>query len=79
MKDDFLARITISPNVCHGKPCIRGMRYPVEVLLEYMASGMTHSDILEEFSDLESNDLLACLQFAARISKVKSTSDIVQL
>ena len=41
-----LDRITIDPNICHGKPCIRGMRYPVENVLEWLASGMTIDDIL---------------------------------
>ena len=57
-------RITIDPEVCHGKPCIRGMRYPVESMLEYLAGGDTIDDVLGEFPDLEREDLLACLEFA---------------
>ena len=52
-------RITIDPAICHGKPCIRGLRYPVENVLEWLASGMSIEDIL------------AALAFAARLSHVK--------
>jgi len=68
----LLNRITIDPTVCHGKPTIRGLRYPVEALLEYLAGGDTFEDILAEFPDLEREDLQACIQFAARSLKVKS-------
>lgn len=57
--DPLLARITIDPAVCHGKPCIRGLRYPVETLLDLLSSGMTHDEILGDYEDLERNDLLA--------------------
>lgn len=67
----LLERITIDPNICHGKPCIRGMRYPVEVLLELLSSGMSIEDILADYEDLEREDLLAVLVFAARLSQVK--------
>lgn len=65
-------RITIDPEICHGKPVIRGMRYPVENILEYLAAGDSFEDILVEFPDLEREDLLACLQFAAATLKVRS-------
>lgn len=54
-----LDRITTSPAICHGKPTVRGLRYPVEVLLELLASGMTIEEILEDYPDLERDDLLA--------------------
>lgn len=63
---DLLDRITIDPEVCHGVPCIRGMRHPVETVLEYLAGGDTAEDILAEFSELEKEDILACIAFAAR-------------
>jgi uncharacterized protein (DUF433 family) len=53
--------ITIDPAVCHGKPCIRGMRYPVEGILEWLASGMTIEDILGDYEDLQREDILAAL------------------
>lgn len=69
--DPLLSRITIDPAICHGKPCIRGLRYPVETLLELLSSGMTPDDILADYEDLEREDLLAVLAFAARLSRTK--------
>ncbi len=68
---DWLSRITIKPDVCHGKPTIRGLRYPVEWLLEMLSSGMTVEQILADYEDLEREDILAALAYAARISQVK--------
>lgn len=67
----FPERITIDPDICHGKPCIRGLRYPVEIMLELLSSGMTIDDILDDYEDLEREDILAVLAFAARLSQVK--------
>src|SRR4051812_8711046 len=53
----FAGRITIDPEICHGKPCIRGMRYPVESMLEYLAGGDSIEQVLREFPDLEREDL----------------------
>jgi uncharacterized protein (DUF433 family) len=61
----LLARITLDPAVCHGKPCVRGLRYPVETLLDLLRSGMSHDDILADYEDLERDDLLAVLAYAA--------------
>jgi uncharacterized protein (DUF433 family) len=69
----LLHRITVDPEICHGKPVIRGLRYPVESMLEYMAGGDSVDDILAEFPDLERDDLLACLEFAATAVKLKSS------
>ncbi|TLU85895.1 MAG: DUF433 domain-containing protein [Chlorobium sp.] len=66
-------RITIDPNICHGKPCIRGLRYPVENVLEWLAGGMSIDDILCDYEDLERADILATLAYAARLAHVKST------
>lgn len=63
MNEQLLSRITINPEICHGKPIIRGLRYPVENVLELLASGMSHAEILENYEDLEEEDLLACLVF----------------
>ena len=57
--------ITIEPGKRNGKPCIRGMRITVYDILEYLASGMTETEILENFSELTSEDIKACLAFAA--------------
>lgn len=68
----LLSRITIDPAICHGKPVIRGMRYPVESVLEHLAAGDTFEDVLAEFPDLEREDLRACLEFAQRSLQLKS-------
>lgn len=60
-------RITIDPDICHGKPCIRGLRYPVETMLELLSSGMTPEEILADYEDLEREDILAALSFAKRL------------
>jgi uncharacterized protein (DUF433 family) len=65
------SRITIDPAVCHGKPCIRGLRYPVENVLEWLASGMSIEEILGDYADLERDDILAALDFAARLTHTK--------
>jgi uncharacterized protein (DUF433 family) len=67
----LLSRITIDPAICHGKPCVRGLRYPVEDLLDLLSSGMTFDDILADYEDLEREDLLAVLAFAAKLSRTK--------
>lgn len=64
-------RITIDPDICHGKPSIRGLRYPVETILELLSSGMTTEEILADYEDLEREDILAALAFATRLSQVK--------
>jgi uncharacterized protein (DUF433 family) len=69
--DPLLSRITIDPAVCHGKPCVRGLRYPVETLLELLSSGMTHDDILADYPDLEWDDLRAVMAYAARLARTR--------
>ncbi len=68
---NLLDHITIEPAICHGKPCIRGLRYPVEVILDLLSAGMTIDDILADDKDLERDDILAVLVFAARLAQVK--------
>lgn len=60
-----LSRITTDPEVCHGKPVVRGLRYPVDSILEYLAAGDSIDDVLAEFPDLVREDLNACFEFAA--------------
>ena len=73
---DLSERIVIDPEVCHGKPVIRGLRYPVEMVLELLGSGMSHQEILDDYEDIEQEDILAVLQYAAKLSKIKSVVDI---
>lgn len=77
MEHEILQRITVNPEVCHGKPTIRNKRYPVENILELMASGMTNEEILADYEDLEKEDLQACLLFAARLANVGSIGELV--
>ena len=56
-----LDRITIDPEICHGKPCIRGMRWPVEVIIDLLGSGMSMDQIIEDHPELEKEDILASL------------------
>jgi len=60
-RKDLLARISIDPNVCFGKPCIRGHRIWVSLILDFLASEMTVEEILQEYPGLEETDILACL------------------
>ena len=62
---DYTKIITIEPGKRGGKPCIRGMRMTVTDVLEYLAGGMTHEELLAEFPDLTEEDIRACLAFAA--------------
>jgi uncharacterized protein (DUF433 family) len=65
-------RITINPAVCSGKPTIRNMRFTVAQLLELLASGMTHEEILADYPYLESGDIQACLLYASAMANTKS-------
>ncbi len=67
----LLERITINPEISHGKPSIRGLRYPVEVIFELLSAGMTHAEILADYDDLEQDDIYAVLAYATRLSQVK--------
>ncbi len=68
--NDLLKRITINPEICHGKPTVRGLRYPVEMILDLMSSGMLVDEILEDYEDLEREDIMAVLRYA-NYNKVK--------
>jgi uncharacterized protein (DUF433 family) len=69
--DLLLSRITIDPNICHGQPCLRGLRYPVEWLLDLLSSGMSQEEVLADYPDLERDDLRAALAFAAKMTRIK--------
>jgi uncharacterized protein (DUF433 family) len=63
-ESELKTRITIDPEICHGKPCIRGMRWPIEVILDLIASGMSFEEILLDHPELEKLDLIASLKYA---------------
>jgi uncharacterized protein (DUF433 family) len=75
--NNHISRITINHAICHGKPCVRGLRYPVEMLLELLSSGMTHAEILADYEDLEQEDILACLAFATKLAKSRSLQTVM--
>ena len=68
---ELLERISTNPSICHGKPCVRGLRYPVDMILDLLSAGMTSEEILADYDDLEPEDILAVLAYAARLSQVK--------
>jgi uncharacterized protein (DUF433 family) len=65
-----LDRIVSDPSICHGQPVVRGLRYPVEFILDLLASGMSNDEILDDYADLELDDLYAAVEYVARCSKV---------
>ncbi len=69
--NQLLKRITLDPLICHGKPCVRGLRYPVSMLLELLSSGMTNEQILADYEDLEREDLLAALAYGSRVTDAR--------
>jgi len=64
--EDETSRITINPEQCGGRPCIRGMRIRVVDVLELLAAGLSREQVLEELPDLESEDITAALRYASR-------------
>ncbi|BDA71409.1 hypothetical protein RIVM261_003060 [Rivularia sp. IAM M-261] len=66
-KDDLLSRISIDPNICFGKPCIRGHRIWVLMILDNLAGGETIEAILEEYPSIEREDILACIAYGAEM------------
>jgi uncharacterized protein (DUF433 family) len=73
---ELLARITTDPSICHGKPCLRGLRYPVEFVLEMLSGPTTVEQFLKDYPDLESDDLKAAFAYAARMSRVKRLESV---
>jgi uncharacterized protein (DUF433 family) len=68
-KQKLLSRISIDPNVCFGKPCIKGHRIWVSLVLDWLASGRTVQDVLREYPGLEEADVLACIAYGAEMSR----------
>ncbi len=73
----LLKRITLNPKVCFGKPTIRNMRYPVEMLLDLLSAGMTIEELMEDYPDLEREDIFACFAFASGMVRVKSIHQVL--
>ena len=70
--NNLLERITIDSEICHGKPSIRGLRYTVEMILQLLSSGMQKEEILDDYEDLEEEDIMASLLYASKLTEVKS-------
>ena len=73
---NHLERITIHRDICHGKPCIRGMRWPVEVILDMLGSGMTIEEIIEDHPELVKEDILAAINYARKYLSGDSIKDV---
>jgi len=67
-KEELLLRITINPEICFGKPCIRGRRIWVSLILDFLAGGMKIEEIMKEY-DLEEEDILACIAYGAEMAR----------
>jgi len=68
-RQELLSRISIDPRVCFGKPCIRGHRIWVSLILDFLASGWTVQDILNNYPGLEEADVLACIAYGAEMAR----------
>ncbi len=68
-QENLLSRITINPNICHGKPCIRGHRIWVSLILDFLAGGMTPEEIIDEYPGLEDADIRACIAYGAEMAR----------
>ncbi len=68
-REDLLSRISINPNICFGKPCIRGHRIWVSLILDFLAGGMTKEELLHEYPQLEPADIDACIAYGAEMAR----------
>ncbi len=72
-RDKLLARISINPNICFGKPCIKGHRIWVSLILDFLADGLSADEILADYPSLEKADILACIAYGAEMSRGRSS------
>ena len=72
MAQELLKRITIDPDISHGKPTIRGLHYPVDNMLELMASAVFMDELLADYPEPSKEDFLACIDYAAKLTRIKS-------
>ena len=76
MENPLISRITVNPDICHGKPTIRNKRYTVDLILDLLSAGSNHAEILEDYPNLEEEDILACLAYATKVTKYSSYTKI---
>ncbi len=72
MPENLLQRITTNPDVCHGKPTVRSMRYPVSMILDLLSAGMTTDELIADYPALGKKDIQACLFYASRLTETKT-------
>ena len=75
--ESIIKRITVNADVCHGKPTIRNMRYPVEMIMDLLSSGMTWKEIMDDYPAIVEDDIRACLLFASQLSRVKTIHKVL--
>jgi len=68
-REQLLSRISVDPNVCFGKPCVRGHRIWVSLVLDLLAEGITTGEILDDYPGLEEADILACIAYGAEMAR----------
>ena len=68
-QEEWQSRISIDPNVCHGRPCIKGTRIWVSLILDFLASGSTAEELLEEYPQLCAEDVRACIAYGAEAAR----------
>ena len=76
MQANLLERITINPDVCHGKPTVRNMRYTVSMILDLLSAGMTAEELITDYPALQKEDIQACLFYASRLSETKTINKL---
>lgn len=77
MQADLLQRITVNPEICHGKPTLRNMRYPVSMILDLLSAGMTVEELITDYPALEKEDIQACLLYASLLSETKTIHKLI--
>ena len=75
--ESIIKRITVNADVCHGKPTIRNMRYPVEMIMDLLSSGMTWKEIMDDYPAIVEDDIRACLLFASQLARVKTMHKVL--
>lgn len=78
LEQELLSRITTDPEICQGKPCIRGLRYPVAFVLEMLSGATTVADFLKDYPDLEDDDVRAAIAYGARASRLKGIAPLLE-
>jgi len=78
-KNNLLERISINPKICHGKPCIKGTRILVSVVLDNLAEGVTEAEILKEYPSLQPGDIQAAIAYAAQLVREEEIIPLMEV